>query len=536
MTYITKQQNFKMWNKLIKIGLEKSDSVDPRIHIITNKLCVIFVFFMSILLPIISPNGLTISLVCHLLALVIFLVVFALNYFGQSLYSRPFLAFVLPLTVFLPHILLYNILKYEQFEFYYILLFYSFTSLLIFDTIKEKKWIFLAFIYYSLIILFFDFLLPNFIDISKQNGVYNPSFIAFKTKQFGVFFIFWILYWLKSTLYLNAEQEIIDSKSKLKAENNKNITLRFELEEKTKRLEENISLISKVNANLRANNIVLMKLSTSVNIKAGDFEKSMIEISEILYNTLDISRVSMWAYDKFQNILIPFHVISSDNKKNADLPILEMQNYPLYFNAINSEKIIPAINAESNPSTYEFRASYLEPYNIKSMLDVPFYIEGLLGGIICCENQNKIKNWSIEDEKLVKSMADFMSLAYDSGQRKSIENKIKWQNEEIAKQNEELKVQQEYIQNINVELEKKVEIRTKELFEKNLILEKYSYANSHNVRGPLSRILGLIEVFKINNVAMPTEELMLHIQNSATELDKIIHDLNDILTFESKPE
>lgn len=243
---------------------------------------------------------------------------------------------------------------------------------MIFNTIQEKKWIILSFIYYLIIIVFFDFLIPDFYTKCKINGVYNPSFIYFKFKQFSFFIIVWVLFWLKSTFYLKSEQEIIDSKSKLKLENSQNIKLKIELEKKTTRLEETISLITKVNANLRANNTILMRLSTSANIKNGNFERSMIEISEILYNTLDISRVSMWAYDKFQNTIIPFHVISNDNYKNVDLYILNMLDYPLYFSAINSDKIIPANDAASNPNTSEFRASYLTPHNIKSMLDVPF--------------------------------------------------------------------------------------------------------------------------------------------------------------------
>lgn len=157
----------------------------------------------------------------------------------------------------------------------------------------------------------------------------------------------------------------------------------------------------------------------------------------------------------------------------------------------------------------------------------------MLGGIICCENQNIIKNWSLEDEKLVKSMADFMALAYDSGQRKCTENKLKWQSEEISKQNEELKAQKVFIQNINQELETKVLERTQDLINKNLMFEKYLFANSHKVRGPLSRILGLIEVFNANNMAIPIDELIALIQQSAIELDQIIHEMNDTLSYEN---
>lgn len=108
---------------------------------------------------------------------------------------------------------------------------------------------------------------------------------------------------------------------------------------------------------------------------------------------------------------------------------------------------------------------------------------------------------------------------------------IKEQNEEIQVQSEELREAYEEIQVINENLECTVAERTKKLKIHNDKLMKYARMNAHDVRGPIARILGLIQLFAI---AEPLEhrEYISMIKLSAEELDKVIHDMNKILEEE----
>ena len=98
-------------------------------------------------------------------------------------------------------------------------------------------------------------------------------------------------------------------------------------------------------------------------------------------------------------------------------------------------------------------------------------------------------------------------------------------NIEIAKQAEELK-------EFNSRLEKMVEERTNKIQEQAKRLREYAFSNSHVVRAPLARIIGLTEV--LNHTMKLTddewEELRGNIKDSADELDAAIKEIGEVIS------
>jgi hypothetical protein len=74
---------------------------------------------------------------------------------------------------------------------------------------------------------------------------------------------------------------------------------------------------------------------------------------------------------------------------------------------------------------------------------------------------------------------------------------LKDQSDEIAAQNEELMQSEENLSRVNLHLESLVEERAGKIRQQNEMLLKYAYANAHHVRGPVARVLGLIQVSKM---------------------------------------
>ena len=48
------------------------------------------------------------------------------------------------------------------------------------------------------------------------------------------------------------------------------------------------------------------------------------------------------------------------------------------------------------------------------MLDVPFFNEGKIAGIICCEHQYVQKEWTEEDVEFLKSCADLITVTFNT--------------------------------------------------------------------------------------------------------------------------
>jgi signal transduction histidine kinase len=107
----------------------------------------------------------------------------------------------------------------------------------------------------------------------------------------------------------------------------------------------------------------------------------------------------------------------------------------------------------------------------------------------------------------------------------SLINELVEKNARIAEQNEKLREQQEELRSINQNLEGLVSERTEKIKAKNKQITKYAFTNSHRVRGPLARILGLLALSKLNNQE-DYKFLFEKIQKEAMDMDAITHEIN----------
>lgn len=95
----------------------------------------------------------------------------------------------------------------------------------------------------------------------------------------------------------------------------------------------------------------------------------------------------------------------------------------------------------------------------------------------------------------------------------------------MAHQNNELVASRNELNQINQNLESIVEQRTNNAKQKNEYLVKYAYTNAHHVRGPLARILGLLQLAKLEgNINYPF--LFDKIEEQSKEIDIVLKTIN----------
>ncbi len=103
---------------------------------------------------------------------------------------------------------------------------------------------------------------------------------------------------------------------------------------------------------------------------------------------------------------------------------------------------------------------------------------------------------------------------------------------EIEAQNEELLQIQDNLNEVNNELENIVAERTRKITSQNEILLKYSYTNAHHLRGPVARLLGLANVYRLENE--PDNNFFIEkMAGEAVEIDLVVKRINEDL--ESNP-
>jgi signal transduction histidine kinase len=109
--------------------------------------------------------------------------------------------------------------------------------------------------------------------------------------------------------------------------------------------------------------------------------------------------------------------------------------------------------------------------------------------------------------------------------------------EELSLKNNIIEEQNHALQKAKLELEKRVEERTLQLTEinqslidQNNQLEQYAFITAHNLRAPVARIIGLMNIIDKENLHTPENLLYMDkLAISAEELDMIIKDLNVVV-------
>jgi two-component system, sensor histidine kinase LadS len=132
-----------------------------------------------------------------------------------------------------------------------------------------------------------------------------------------------------------------------------------------------------------------------------------------------------------------------------------------------------------------------------------------------------------QNEELV-TLQDQLYLQNESLERQNLELQAAW--ETIDQQNEILR---QHTENLEVEVKKKASdlfVSNQELVNHNNQLQQFSFITAHNLRSPVARILGLINLLHVPAVDDQEREYILNqIQKTGYDLDQVIKDLSLIL-------
>jgi len=96
---------------------------------------------------------------------------------------------------------------------------------------------------------------------------------------------------------------------------------------------------------------------------------------------------------------------------------IRLQDYPRYVQAMEANRIVAADDAVRDPRTNEFARGYLDTFGISSMMDVPIRLHGKVVGVICHEHVGPARQWTLEEQDFVASVADMIVLKLETAER-----------------------------------------------------------------------------------------------------------------------
>lgn len=178
---------------------------------------------------------------------------------------------------------------------------------------------------------------------------------------------------------------------------------------------------------LRRQDRALVELAKGEIADEGDLKKALRKITETAAHTLEVERTSIWLFDEGRSRIGCADLYERSLDRHSGGVELSCSDYPFYFNTLHEGRVIPASDAKTDPRTREFLESYLLPLGITSILDAPVRLEGQVVGIIWHEHVGKPRDWTSEDQYFAASIADFISLALETSQRKQAEKSLREQ-------------------------------------------------------------------------------------------------------------
>ncbi len=127
-----------------------------------------------------------------------------------------------------------------------------------------------------------------------------------------------------------------------------------------------------------------------------------------------------------------------------------------------------------------------------------------------------------------------------------LNSEVQAQNEELNASQDQLATQNEVIQKQNRLLAKKkkilqrlvkkrtlaLEVANETLLHKNNTLERFGYFTAHNIRGPVSSIMGLINLFRlVKDDQAEHDQVVMLLKQSTDKLDEVVRDMITLLDF-----
>lgn len=174
---------------------------------------------------------------------------------------------------------------------------------------------------------------------------------------------------------------------------------------------------------------LLKNQSALIQLAKEDFTDLQVAFKTIVMTAaeqLDVSRVAVWLYNDERTAVECYVMCHEGELQKTDMQLLKSE-HPLYFDALEEEGVIAAVDARNDPRTSEFIHDYLVPMNVASMLDVPIRLQGEIVGIVCHECAESMRQWDVEDVDFATSIAEMCAVALSASDRKKARELLTYQ-------------------------------------------------------------------------------------------------------------
>jgi PAS domain S-box-containing protein len=162
-----------------------------------------------------------------------------------------------------------------------------------------------------------------------------------------------------------------------------------------------------------------------------DIEEHFREIVEVSAETLEVERVSIWlSSDDEKQLECKTLYLKSQNSHSVEKSLLAKE-LPEYFKHLSRHRVIAVDDAMRHPATAELTNGYLQEANIGAMLDGTIWLNNKVIGVICHEHVGSSREWTLDEQSFVGSLADLARLTIETYKRRNAEHRLQKYTEEL---------------------------------------------------------------------------------------------------------
>lgn len=167
--------------------------------------------------------------------------------------------------------------------------------------------------------------------------------------------------------------------------------------------------------------VVLGALTRASDLERTPLEGVLASITETAARVLSVARVNIWLYDAQHTRIVCKEAYDARTGLHSSGEVLEAENYPSYFKALDELRYLAALDAEHDPRSAELRDSYLLPRGISTMLDVPLLRSGKVIGVLCHEHIGPKRSFTQTERLFAANIGDLVALALETERARQAE-------------------------------------------------------------------------------------------------------------------
>ncbi len=180
--------------------------------------------------------------------------------------------------------------------------------------------------------------------------------------------------------------------------------------------------VAKENESLRRYLGSVADLFSQRSLFVGDVQATVRRITEAAAITLVVERVGVWFWNESHSKMVSQDLFERTKALHSSGVQLLAKDYAPYFEALSQGRTIAAEDANTDPRTRCFSATYLVPLGIGAMLDIPILAKapgsGVAGaermiGVICCEHVGGKRAWSRDEESFAYVLSSLIAMTLE---------------------------------------------------------------------------------------------------------------------------